>query len=256
MATDPLSKSFRETLNDPHRVEEIARQYRNAKPYPHVVIDGMLSGDWLSRTISEWPHPSHRGWGKLEKGVYSQWKRGAFDVRVVPERIRVVLGILNSGWFLEFLKEVTGVSGLFGDSRFRGAGLHETSKGGFLKRHVDFNRLPEDKGNPTLEDPYRRVNLFLYLNPGWKDEWNGHLCLWKDKTTPDPEVEIAPLANRLVIAEASDRSWHGHEKELNCPKGMTRRSLAAYYYSSRPGEHYKKRHSTVYVKAKKPPKQG
>jgi hypothetical protein len=43
---------------------------------------------------------------------------------------------------------------------------------------------------------------------------------------------ILPVANRCVVFDTTDTSYHGHPEPLACPPDRTRRSLALYYYSS------------------------
>ncbi len=82
---------------------------------------------------------------------------------------------LNSQPFLEYLSALTGIGGLLPDPYFRGGGLHEIPRGGFLKIHADFNRHPD----LPLD---RRINLLLYLNADWEERYGGHLELL------DPEM--------------------------------------------------------------------
>jgi hypothetical protein len=85
------------------------------------------------------------------------------------------------------------------------------------------------------------------LNKDWEEEYGGHLELW------DPEMKacakrILPVFNRLVIFSTNDFSYHGHPEPLTCPEGMTRQSLALYYYSNgRPAEELNEEsHSTIF----------
>lgn len=61
---------------------------------------------------------------------------------------------------------------------------------------------------------------------------------------------MAPAFNRCVIFETSERSWHGFDT-IQLPEersGMTRRSVALYFYSKdRPADEIAPRHTTYYV---------
>jgi hypothetical protein len=119
-----------------------------------------------------------------------------------------------------------------------GGGLHQIERGGYLKIHADFNRHPKFK----LE---RRLNLLLYLNENWKEEYGGHLELWNREMTHFVH-KILPTFNRCVIFNTTDTSYHGHPEPLACPQGMTRKSLALYYYSNgRPAEEESPEHGTL-----------
>jgi hypothetical protein len=39
------------------------------------------------------------------------------------------------------------------------------------------------------------------------------------------------VANRVVIFTTSATAFHGHPEPMRCPEGVTRRSLALYYFS-------------------------
>jgi Rps23 Pro-64 3,4-dihydroxylase Tpa1-like proline 4-hydroxylase len=135
---------------------------------------------------------------------------------------------LNSAEFLKFLESLTGIEGLIGDPYYEGGGIHETKKGGFLKVHTDFNYHKKLKLD-------RRINLLLYLNSDWKEEYGGHLELW-DTDMSSCRRKLLPVINRMVIFSTTDFSYHGHPEPLSCPDNRSRRSLAFYYYTNgRPG---------------------
>jgi glycosyltransferase involved in cell wall biosynthesis len=70
----------------------------------------------------------------------------------------------------------------------------------------------------------------VYLNKDWNKEWGGSLQLWdKDMTTMVQDIQ--PLFNRVVIFNTGADTYHGHPHPLNTPNGMSRISLALYYYT-------------------------
>ncbi len=153
--------------------------------------------------------------------------------------LRDVLYQFNSSAVINFLEELTGIDGLIPDPHFEGGGLHQIEPGGYLDVHVDFNfhhRLKLD----------RRLNLILYLNKNWKEEYNGHLELWNRDMTQCVQ-RVAPIFNRCVVFSTTDFSYHGHPDVLQSPPGVTRKSLALYYYSNgRPDEERSDAHSTIF----------
>jgi hypothetical protein len=105
--------------------------------------------------------------------------------------------------------------------------------------HADFNKHHQY----GLD---RRLNLLLYLNKNWKDEYGGNLELW-DREMTRCEARVAPLFNRVMIFSTTDFTFHGHPDPLRCPEGMTRKSLALYYFSNgRPSEEISGEHSTIF----------
>ena len=76
----------------------------------------------------------------------------------------------------------------------------------------------------------RRINVLIYLNENWEEEYGGHFELWeKDKSKCI--VRIPPIFNKMAIFSTTDFSWHGHPDPLTCPQGRSRKSLALYYYT-------------------------
>lgn len=113
---------------------------------------------------------------------------------------------------------------LVSDPHFCGGGLHEIKSGGLLKIHADFCR----HGETGLD---RRINLLIYLNKNWDEEFGGHLQLW-DKEMRACAKKILPVFNRVVIFNTTDFTFHGHPDPVTCPPGRSRKSLALYYYSN------------------------
>lgn len=101
--------------------------------------------------------------------------------------------------------------------------MHVTERGGFLGVHLDNERHPQT-------GLARRLNLIVYCNEGWQEEWGGHFELW-DRACTRPVKAIAPLWNRAVLFETSAHSFHGHSEPLNCPADVRRKSVAVYYWS-------------------------
>ncbi len=135
------------------------------------------------------------------------------------------LNFLNSFRFINFIQNITGIEeSLIADPYFLGGGIHEIKKGGFLKIHADFNFHPKLKLS-------RRINMLIYLNKEWKEDYGGHLELW-DRKMENCKVKILPKFNRMVIFNTTYFSYHGHPDPLNCPEEKSRKSLALYYYSN------------------------
>jgi hypothetical protein len=137
---------------------------------------------------------------------------------------RSVFNFFNSQPMLEFLEGLSAIPGLIPDPYFVGGGFHETSRGGKLGVHADF------RINEQLH-LHRRMNVIVYLNPQWDDAYGGHLELWDRKMTHRVK-SVAPIFNRCVIFNTDADSYHGHPDPLTTPDGLTRRSMALYYYTA------------------------
>jgi hypothetical protein len=92
--------------------------------------------------------------------------------------------------------------------------------------HTDFN-MYESPEHGMLD---RRVNLLLYLNENWEEQFNGHLLLG-DFNKNEVVQKITPIFNRCVIFNTTQTSVHGHPEPLNIPENISRNSIAVYYYT-------------------------
>jgi len=199
----------------------LADQYRNAEPFPHIVIDDFLDASVLHKVIEEFPASENKAYfDRGQERLKYQYHPG----EVSSGLVRNLFAELNGQAFLGFLEELTGISGLIPDPYFEGGGLHETKRGGHLGVHADFNvheRL-------SLE---RRLNLLVYLNEDWEDDYGGQLELW-NKDMSDCAVRVKPVFGRAVIFNTALDSFHGHPDPLACPADRSRRSIATYYYTA------------------------
>lgn len=208
--------------------------FQAASPFPHVVIDDLMGPGRIAQINSEWPRD---GWNVHQHGHSD--KRGNPHIEAFGLWTRGLIQMLNCQAFVEELGRVSGIAGLSADHGLAGGGLHETFPGGFLDIHADFNIHPETR-------LYRRLNLLLYLNEEWQEEWGGQLELW-DREKVGCEVKVSPVAGRCVIFETSDSSFHGHPERLTCPPDRSRRSIALYYYSAEAPKDSRGDHSTLYL---------
>ncbi len=197
--------------------------FRAARPFPHCCLDGLVSDPLLDRVLSELPRADEAAWKPLEDEgkAYRKVISAGFDE--AGPHTRELLASLTSPRFLGFLEELTGIAGLFPDPYLHSAGFHQYRTGGFLELHADFS------WHYKLH-AYRRVNLLLYLNKEWKEEYGGHLELWdKDLKT---SVKLLPIWNRTVIHDVLPRAYHGLPRPITCPVEMTRKSLTIWYYTT------------------------
>ncbi len=220
------------------RARALAPSYASASPFPHIVIDDFLPAEVLDTVLAEFPSPKSGSWEKYNDAM--QKKYGSRDEEALGPTTRMVLHELNSGAFLAFLEELTGIKGLIPDPWFEGGGLHQIVRGGLLKVHVDFNKH-------TLTRLDRRINALLYLNRDWDESYGGHLELW-DQDMREAVKKVAPVFNRLVVFNTTDFANHGHPEPLTCPEDRSRRSMALYYYSNgRPKEELRaSAHTTIF----------
>jgi hypothetical protein len=215
-------------ISDPGSLAKLGEQssavYAANKPWPHLVIDDFFDPEWLERVRLEASAIDRsKRYAKFLDRKTDHNKFAFLPDVVGPETARLV-SFLNSGAFLTFLEELTGIPGLLADPSYFGGGLHKILTGGFLEIHADFNHLKRY----NLE---RRVNLLLYLNKDWQACYQGDLEMW-DRSSMTRMATIAPLFNRCVIFSTTAESLHGHPMPLATPPGMERMSISLYYYTN------------------------
>lgn len=223
------------------RMSELARSaapvYASAKPYPHIVLDNFFDPALLDTILEEFPKPGQIRWQRFDND--HEVKLASAAEASFGAVTRLLLYHLNSITFLEFLSSVTGIPNLIADPSFEGGGLHQIVRGGKLGVHADFNK----HRSYNLD---RRLNLLLYLNKDWREEYGGNLELW-DRDMTACQAKVAPLFNRVMIFTTTSYTYHGHPDPLQCPEGMTRKSLALYYFTNgRPAEEVSAEHSTLF----------
>ena len=210
-------------------IEKESHNYSKAKPYPHIVIDDFFDDSLLNEILTSFPDLSQVKSSEQWKNQ-NEVKFGNSNYSSFPDKIKLFFDFLNSKNFLNFLQRITSIKEkLVHDPELNGGGLHEIKKGGVLKVHTDFNRHPK----LNLD---RRINVLIYLNKNWKDDYGGHLELW-DKDMSQCVKKISPNFNKMVIFSTTDFSNHGHPDPLKCPNELSRKSIALYYFSSGRPEH-------------------
>lgn len=217
-----------------------AENYKNAAPFAHGVYDDVFNSEVLDKVIEEFEE-GEKEWLQFES-KYEKKLQMNRDINLQPVT-RALIHNLNSEPFLNFLEKLTGIKGLIPDPYLSGGGLHKIPRGGKLGVHVDFNE------HATM-NVYRRLNVLVYLNKDWQEEWGGHFELWDEKRL-GPVKRVLPIFNRMAIFTTTSTSFHGHPEPLNCPEDRNRISLALYYYTANVrGDQAKKSHSTLFLNEK------
>jgi len=216
------------------------KEYTEAAPFPNIYFDNFFNEEMLEKVLSEFPDMKKKA--DLEFEEPGQVKRATKGEYKFGEYTKAFAHFLNSQPFLEFLTHLTGIWTILPDPYFEGGGFHQILPEGYLKIHADFNKHRWSKLD-------RRLNVLVYLNKDWHEEWGGHFELW-DKDMKTCQKKLAPVFNRMAIFSTTDFSFHGHPDPLKCPADRSRKSFALYYYTNgRPEEeinHGLEDHSTLF----------
>jgi len=243
MALGDLTKSaevlsLSEFLNPIDR-DALRDQVRRSTPVPNFVIDNFLRQEFAEGVADAFPpYEEAIAVGRSFRAVNEKGKVQVTDSSRFSEPIRELNHVLSSPGFCELISHALGIPKLLADEQLVGGGMHQTAARGHLDVHVDFNYL-EDRGW------HRRANLLVFLNRGWQPEWGGEFELW------DADVKVRhhahlPIFNRCVLFETNEISFHG-VTAVKCPLGQTRKSFAAYYYTTEAPAHWNgQAHSTVF----------
>ncbi len=207
---------------EPNMVSELQQRYRSGKPYPHVAIDGFLDEKVADTLYENFPKleamKTHYDGINERKAEDSQFEN-------YHPMFRALRDELYSRPFLQFLEQITGIENLTTCNGPLGSGTHQGGNGSYLDIHIDFNIHP-------TEPLHRRVNVLIFLNKFWKEEYGGKLEMW-DATMTTCGAAHLPILNRCVIFETNDISYHGYSK-ISVPEGESRKSFYAYYYTPAP----------------------
>ena len=228
------SDFYNRPLLDYRRLQQIAEtraeEYRQAQPFPHLVIDDFISPKAVDLLLNDYQMPRDRikqddNSETLGDGTLAQFRKDWLSMEIRSGvQVRRFFWELNCADFLCFLQKLSGIPNLIADPYRAGGGMHETRSGGFLMVHADYNRQPET-------DLERRMNVIVYLNKDWQPEWGGDLEIW----TPDMKEcvkKVAPLAGRAIIFNTGSETWHGHPHPLACPPDRARKSVSSFYYTN------------------------
>lgn len=215
-----------ETLSIPHqRAKEIgtalASQYQGRKPYDYGCFDSFLPQEILDRVREE---ALSMGMKAPEHSSGNEHLKTSFNPDRLPAYTKAVFHALNSRAFIQFLENMSGIKGLIPDPYYLGGGIHRTENGGFLGIHADFN-------HHQIMNLQRRLNLLIYLNPDWKDEYGGAFEVWTNDMA-EKVASFAPVMNRMCCFSTGDDTMHGNPEPVNHPEGQPRLSIALYYYTA------------------------
>lgn len=212
----------------------VAADYQSKAPFHHIAIDDFFPVEVLERVRQE---VLDMGAKDPEFASENEKLKTSFNPDRMPEYSKSVFRFLSSRPFIQFLENMTGIKGLIPDPYFLGGGVHRTNTGGYLDIHVDFN-------HHSIMNLERRMNLLIYLNPDWKEEYGGSFEVWTDNMS-EKVAGFAPVMGRMCAFSTGHNTMHGNPEAVNHPNGDPRLSIALYYYTAT-WEEGRIAHSTVF----------
>ena len=224
--------------------QALSEIYQNAAPFPHIIMDHFLHPGILRVAQAElrklqqwdWDYTKYAEGHQVNK-FYMPSPRPEMvhsTIQTLCHETPITMSVLNylrSPGFRQWLSSVTGIPDLVSDDDWLGGGVHRVTAGGALDVHADFNIHWKN-------NLHRRLNLLIYLNPGWQESWGGALELW-DQDLRACQRRILPEFNRAVLFRITDDAYHGHPDPVSAEAGQDRLSLAMYYYTHDRPDHEK-----------------
>ena len=209
-------------LTELDQLAEAHRQdYRNAAPWPHVVLEGLVDPALVAGAERQELEP-----GLHLKVAHSHREAKAESPEPNGPAATAILDALCTSAFVSFLEELTGITGLVADPTHYWTGLHVNPPGAFQAVHRDFRRHP-------ITGLFHRLTVILYLNTDWATDYGGELELWRSDASVC-ERRVEPVAGRMVIFGTTPMAIHGIPDPIRCPPGRARLSLVSDYFTVDP----------------------
>lgn len=192
----------------------------NEKPYPHLHIEKFLPEDYVNKIAESFKLPRNL---KRHDQMFQKTKQTFNILNEFPNDIKNLVNYLHSKEFIKILENKFNIKSLVADPLLQGGGMHQSGIGGYLKIHSDFIYLRKRKLK-------RRLNLLLYLNDVWEENWGGAIELWNPDMSKN-FLKVYPKINNCVMFRTDLESNHGFPDPINCPLDQFRKSIAIYYYT-------------------------
>ena len=220
---------------DENEIKKHSDEFKSNIPFKHIVIDNFLVKDSADKVLDNFK--INKNW--INYSFVNNYKKyGLIDRKYMDKNLNEIFDELSSKQFSNFLSKITGINNVFLDKALGGGGLNQVFNGGSLNIHTDFT-------SHITEKKWKRVlNLLIYLNHDWLDEYNGKLEFWDEKVEKRVK-SISPIFNRCVIFKTDKKSFHGHPEKLQLPPDKSRKSIQLYYLVEE--ETVQNLHTTRYV---------
>jgi hypothetical protein len=211
--------------------KEALASFGNDGPFDHCIIDDFFLSDVAAGLEAEFPAFNDSVWHQYDNAI--EIKKVCNNWNYFPPLTYSAFTMLNSEELMALLTDqILDGRALYSDPGLNGGGWHIHRQGGKLNTHLDYSLHPK----LGLQ---RKLNIIIYMNSQWRDEWGGHLGLWGNESSSKPGQlvkSVAPKFNRAVIFDTTQNSWHGLPDPLKCPEDQFRKSLAVYCLCEPPAD--------------------
>lgn len=210
--------------------KKYSEQFKNAKPYPHVIIDNILDETFAKELQTEILTQPKNKFDRYNNPFEQKWTyHNKYDL---PEKCKELFTFFESEEWINHLSEIVGKQLIIDPTR-NFWGIHTYDDGDYLDIHVDAGTHP--KNNLKKE-----ITFGIYLSKDWTEKNGGHLEIWSgdnacnnDAKLHKLHAKVLPIFNRCVIFRCTDDSWHGAPSPVKCKNGEKRIFLTLSYLSER-----------------------
>jgi prolyl 3-hydroxylase /prolyl 3,4-dihydroxylase len=177
-----------------HDPSKLAKQYKSAKPYPHISLEGFLveakAKQLRQALLTEQFFEKESDLFKL-----SQTNELMHATNPVIKEFRALLA---SPEFSQYMQRISGVK----------LTNKELDMGGSMYKDTDFLLCHDDRVTG------RKIAYILYLNPTFKPKEGGALALFNSKGKHPGAVvkRYSPSWNTFNFFTVSQKSWHSVEE--------------------------------------------
>lgn len=205
---------------DKSTIAALKATFNSNTPCKHIIMDNFLTEKYADLLYENFPkledmHVKRKSLNEDKKEEYN------FDnFHPVFNQVREAI---RSQELIDVWHEISGLENLECTLDGYGTGIHQGANGSFVDVHLDYNMHTE-------KNLHRRLNILIYLNKHWKEEYGGHLELWDGKVTK-MEKAVLPSFNKAVIFRTDELSQHGVRK-VTCPENESRKSFYGFYFNA------------------------
>lgn len=207
----------------------VKNEFQNGEPFHHVIIDNFFLPEVADKISEEFPDfnapfiNNHNSPLEVKKTL-NHWDK-------FPPATYRAFSLFGREAFLDNMRLICDKYDLQFDFGLNGGGWHMHGRGGNNNVHLDYNV------HPKLH-MQRKLNIIVYMTKDWDSSWGGGLELWThDAENRQPGVlakTVENKFNRAIIFDTTQNSWHGLPGTINCPEGVIRKSIAAYFTCAAP----------------------
>lgn len=218
-------------LNDQENLKIL---FKNAKPFPFVVIDDFFEQNFYNKVLKDFEeyYEENKEKGKSYNTDVENDKWTS-QGNPLSEELKNLGNYLQSENLKSFLRDITGFK-VLNTSSFNSDNVgfyHLMKNNAYLGPHID-HMMDMDSNNVG----YHVLNIIIYITKEWNPNWGGGTFFQNNADKTFTDVEFKP--NRAVVFMHSPISIHGTNRVTNTTSNK-RISIYFDYYSNEknPYEH-------------------